>query len=82
MLLPLDIDHFKNINDSYGHQASDATLQQLATLLNNNCRSDGYVFRHGGEQFLMLLVDITAEKALKIAENLRNPIEQENFRLP
>lgn len=81
-LLILDIDHFKNINDSHGHQAGDATLQQLAGLLSNNCRSGDYVFRHGGEEFLMLLVDITAEKAIEVAENLRNLIEKESFRLP
>lgn len=81
-ILAIDVDHFKKINDSYGHEAGDTTLQQLASLLSNGCRSGDYVFRMGGEEFLMLLVDITAEKAVKVAEKLRLLVEKEEFRLP
>ncbi|NLY13108.1 MAG: diguanylate cyclase [Gammaproteobacteria bacterium] len=81
-LLVIDVDHFKHINDSYGHDAGDVTLQQLASLLSNGCRSGDYVFRMGGEEFLMLLVDIKAAKAIKVAEKLRHLVEKEEFRLP
>ena len=81
-ILAIDVDHFKHINDSHGHEAGDTTLQQLASLLSNSCRSGDYVFRMGGEEFLMLLVDITAEKAAKVAEKLRALVAEEDFRLP
>jgi diguanylate cyclase len=81
-ILVIDVDNFKNINDSHGHEVGDIVLQQLAVLLSNGCRSGDYVFRQGGEEFLMLLVDITAEKAAKVAEKLRLLIEKEEFRLP
>ena len=81
-VLVIDVDHFKNINDSHGHEVGDIILQQLAILLSNGCRSGDYVFRQGGEEFLMLLVDITAAKAAKVAEKLRLLVEKEEFRLP
>ncbi|MDY0249818.1 MAG: diguanylate cyclase [Pseudomonas sp.] len=81
-VLVIDVDHFKHINDSHGHEAGDLVLQQLAGLLSNGCRSGDYVFRQGGEEFLMLLVDITAQKAAKVAEKLRHLVEAEEFRLP
>lgn len=81
-VLAIDVDHFKIINDSHGHEAGDAVLQQLASLLGNGCRSGDYVFRLGGEEFLMLLVDVTASKAAKVAEKLRVMVETEEFRLP
>ena len=81
-LLVIDVDHFKNINDRHGHEVGDSVLQQLAALLSNGCRSGDYVFRLGGEEFLMLLVDITASKAAKVAEKLRLRVEKEEFRLP
>lgn len=81
-LLMIDVDLFKKINDRHGHEAGDITLQQLGSLLSNSCRSGDYVFRLGGEEFLMLLVDITADKASKVAEKLRQLVEKEGFRLP
>ncbi|MFC2973362.1 diguanylate cyclase [Azotobacter bryophylli] len=80
--LLIDIDHFKSINDSLGHEAGDHVLQQVATLLSNNCRGGDYVFRLGGEEFLVVLVDINANSALGVAEKLRRQIEQERFQLP
>ena len=80
--LILDIDHFKSINDTFGHEAGDLALQQVATLLSNNCRGGDYVFRMGGEEFLVLLVDINENGALGVAEKLRRQIEQECFQLP
>lgn len=81
-ILIIDADHFKRINDTYGHESGDVILQQLASLLSNSCRSGDYIFRFGGEEFLMLLVDMTADKAAQLANKLRLAIENEEFRLP
>lgn len=81
-VLAVDVDHFKQINDRFGHDAGDQVLQQLATLLSNHSRGGDYVFRLGGEEFLMLLVDVSADSALKAAETLRKKIAADLFRLP
>lgn len=81
-VLTIDVDHFKQINDSYGHEAGDLVLQQLAILFGNHSRGGDYVFRLGGEEFLMLLVDIDQAGALKAAEKLRQLVAREVFRLP
>lgn len=81
-VLAIDIDHFKNINDEFGHEAGDMVLQQLATLLVNGSRAGDYLFRLGGEEFLMLLVDVNPQNALRKAEKLRQSISHEVFRLP
>lgn len=81
-VLVLDIDHFKHINDTYGHDAGDLVLQQMASLLSSNTRGGDYAFRLGGEEFLVILVDITAEKAMQVAEKLRKLISMERIRLP
>ncbi|MNZ53716.1 Diguanylate cyclase DosC [compost metagenome] len=81
-VLAIDVDHFKQINDRHGHDAGDLVLQQLAVLLGNHSRGGDYVFRLGGEEFLMLLVDVNQAGALKAAEKLRQKVAQEVFRLP
>lgn len=81
-VLSLDVDHFKQINDRYGHEAGDMVLKQLADVLSDACRGGDYTFRLGGEEFLLLLVDIDAPRAQAFAERLRVLVEQEAFRLP
>ena len=78
-LLAVDIDHFKAINDTWGHEAGDAVLKQLAVLLIANSRAGDYLFRMGGEEFLLLLVDVNRESALSKAEKLRELVERETF---
>ncbi|MEW6310892.1 MAG: diguanylate cyclase [Pseudomonadota bacterium] len=80
-VLVIDVDHFKQVNDRYGHDGGDQVLQQVATLLASNSRGGDYAFRLGGEEFLMVLVDIDASKALQIAEKLRKRIASETLRL-
>ncbi|MGC9455913.1 MAG: diguanylate cyclase [Halothiobacillaceae bacterium] len=75
----LDIDHFKQINDEYGHNAGDRVLQQVSSLILGNLRNGDFVFRYGGEEFLVLLVESTAESALRVAEKLRRLVEAESF---
>lgn len=81
-VLAVDIDHFKNVNDSYGHEAGDMVLQQFAAVLSNSGRAGDYVFRLGGEEFLMVLVDVDMDGARRAAEKLRRLTAAEVFRLP
>lgn len=81
-VLAIDIDHFKNVNDSYGHEAGDMVLQQFAAVLSNSSRAGDYVFRLGGEEFLMVLVDVDLAAARRAAEKLRRLTAGEIFRLP
>ncbi|WP_009398474.1 diguanylate cyclase [Pseudomonas bharatica] len=80
-VLSVDIDHFKSINDRFGHDAGDLVLQQAAEILSSHSRAGDYVFRMGGEEFLMILVDINNANALKVAEKLRHKIGAETFNL-
>lgn len=80
-VLVVDIDYFKKINDEHGHEAGDLVLQQIGAILLNASRGSDYVFRLGGEEFLMLLVNIDGDKAWVLAERLRQQIEKEQFRL-
>ncbi|KLI98719.1 GGDEF domain-containing protein [Luteimonas sp. FCS-9] len=70
----LDIDHFKQINDRHGHGAGDRALQHVAALLTQSVRSSDYVFRLGGEEFLVTLVAADGHRARDIAETLRRRI--------
>ena len=81
-LLMIDIDHFKNINDTYGHSSGDAVLQQVAETILSLCRPSDFVFRYGGEEFLVALVEADADKAFAIGEELRRQIAQQPMKLP
>lgn len=81
-LLLLDLDHFKHVNDRHGHDAGDSVLQQTASILLNSVRSSDFVFRYGGEEFLILLVDTQGEQAVQQAEKLRQRIGGTPFALP
>jgi diguanylate cyclase (GGDEF)-like protein len=70
-LIVSDIDHFKRVNDNYGHQAGDAVLKNFATLLNNGCRAGDLVARYGGEEFVMLCADCDIGGAFRRAEEIR-----------
>jgi len=71
-LMLIDIDHFKQINDTYGHQAGDAVLKQLATLLTEQARAADVPCRFGGEEFLLLLPNMPQNVALERAEQWRS----------
>lgn len=75
-LLALDIDHFKKINDNYGHDAGDAALKYIATWCNEKLRNIDLLARTGGEEFIVLLPDTCATQAAVAAERLRSHIEQ------
>ena len=74
-LLMLDIDHFKEINDRHGHLAGDACLKWLAALLTGSVRAVDLVARFGGEEFLVLLPEMSADQSLAAAERMRAQIQ-------
>jgi polar amino acid transport system substrate-binding protein len=69
-----DIDHFKNINDTYGHEKGDFVLKELAKIIKENLRKNDIFGRWGGEEFLILLPNTSYEETLKVAEKLRKII--------
>jgi len=74
-MIMFDIDHFKNVNDSYGHPTGDEVIRQTASALLNSLRDIDIAGRYGGEEFAVILVDTNAEGALVVAERLRQKIE-------
>ncbi len=71
-LMMLDLDHFKQINDRFGHQGGDRVLELFAQILQQQVRSSDYVSRFGGEEFLVLLTDARQQDALQLAERILN----------
>ena len=74
-----DIDHFKAVNDNYGHLAGDHVLREFSELLKKHTRTQDFVGRWGGEEFIIAMPDITPEQAVKNAERLRSAIESHDF---
>ncbi len=72
--LMADIDHFKSINDAYGHAMGDKVLKQVAQILRDACRKEDIVARYGGEEFLIILPETSPDKAVVVAERLRRAI--------
>lgn len=75
-LIMADIDHFKLINDTYGHQAGDEAIITFASLLKSTCRSGDLVARYGGEEFAILCADCTNAAAARKAETLRKSLAE------
>ncbi|HET9987476.1 MAG TPA: GGDEF domain-containing protein, partial [Kofleriaceae bacterium] len=78
-LLMLDVDHFKQFNDSHGHPAGDEVLRQLARVLADTRRANDVVARYGGEEFAVILVDTAKFTAAKVAERVRERIVAHDF---
>jgi diguanylate cyclase (GGDEF)-like protein len=76
----LDLDHFKKFNDTFGHAAGDTVLQAVAEVFRNSIRAEDIACRYGGEEFTIMLPDVTPTIALERAESIRRAIE--NLRLP
>lgn len=79
--LMADIDHFKKVNDIYGHIKGDEILAWVANILKRECRSDDTPIRYGGEEFLLLLSNATLETGIAVAERIRKRCENE-IKLP
>ncbi len=77
----IDIDHFKRINDRYGHIAGDEVLKEVAHILSSSTRETDILARFGGEEFILLLPHTTGENALKVAERMMKRIRGHTFKL-
>ncbi|MBZ9612791.1 sensor domain-containing diguanylate cyclase [Rheinheimera maricola] len=75
-LLMCDIDHFKRVNDTYGHSAGDLVIQHIADAVRKNLRATDIAGRYGGEEYAVLLVDTSLDQAAYFAERLRKSVEQ------
>ncbi len=80
-LLMLDLDHFKRLNDSYGHLAGDAGLRQVAERIQAAVRTVDLVARYGGEEFAVILVDVESSAVRQVADRVRHAIDSMQFQL-
>ncbi len=81
-LLVIDADHFKSVNDRFGHDAGDKVLQELALRLLNNLRPSDFVARYGGEEFVVVLPETDSPTAQSIGERLCEAVGKVPFVLP
>jgi two-component system cell cycle response regulator len=77
----MDVDHFKQYNDTYGHQAGDEVLRQVAQILSAHVREGDFVARYGGEEFVIVLPRTDLESAVAVAERLREAVQSAEWRL-
>lgn len=75
-VLMVDVDHFKAFNDQFGHAAGDSVLQSVAAALQSNVRAEDAACRYGGEEFLIVLPEISVEAAVELAERLRQIVSR------
>ena len=75
VFMMLDLDHFKRLNDNYGHSVGDKVLQQFARIMRKEVRSIDYVARYGGEEFVIVLVGQSKDEAMAVAERIRASTE-------
>jgi diguanylate cyclase (GGDEF)-like protein len=80
-LVMIDIDRFKNVNDTYGHQIGDYVLSSLSELMNQYKRASDVIARYGGEEFVILLPKTSREGAIIYSENLRKKIESSDIKI-
>ena len=77
----MDMDHFKSVNDTYGHNVGDEVLKQLADIIMNTIRSADLAARYGGEEFVVLMPETDAMRAYEAAERLRRAVEATVFKI-
>ena len=82
IFLLVDLDHFKSVNDTYGHEAGDAVLVQIAAILRANFRTSDAIVRWGGEEFLVVVRFVDRARGGELAEKLRAAVEAHRFALP
>ena len=81
-VLMADIDFFKQVNDTYGHDTGDKILKCVARIFKENIRRSDVIVRYGGEEFLVLLMDVQSESVVAVAEKIRKAIEGTSFPVP
>ena len=77
--LMLDLDRFKKINDTYGHQFGDEVLHRIAQLISEHCRTSDHFGRYGGEEFLLVLPETGIDGAMKFAERVRGAVAEKHL---
>jgi diguanylate cyclase (GGDEF)-like protein len=80
-LIMIDLDHFKNINDSYGHQAGDMVLKKVASAVKAQARDVDLVARYGGEEFMVVLPETGKREAYALAERIRHSVREQKYQL-
>lgn len=80
--LMADLDHFKMVNDEHGHQAGDMILKQIVEIIRNSIRRSDLLIRYGGEEFLILLLEIEPNGSEPVAEKIRNAVEAASLSIP
>lgn len=78
----VDIDHFKAVNDTYGHAAGDVVLRGVAQTLHANLRASDQVGRYGGEEFMLILTETDVEEGAVLTEKLRTLVARQSFKIP
>ena len=78
-IIMADIDHFKHVNDTYGHNAGDKVLREFANILKDNVRQNDITVRYGGEEFCIILPGTNQQHALRITEAIRKKVEDSHF---
>lgn len=76
-----DLDHFKNINDTYGHQAGDLVLQRVSALVRDDMRTGDILARYGGEEFIAILPETNKQKAMELANRIRGDIASRRIKV-
>ena len=77
-VITFDIDHFKNINDTYGHPVGDVVLAEIGKIIKERVRETDKAGRFGGEEFIILLPHTDTEGAIRVAESIRAEVEKSN----
>jgi len=80
-MLMIDIDHFKRVNDTWGHQTGDIVLRHLAKTLQKAVRGGDHVARYGGEEFAVILPNTNGQAAVSVAENIRLALAREPIQI-
>jgi len=81
ILMLIDLDHFKVVNDNYGHPVGDRVLKEFASLLKTTIREADTCYRWGGEEFVVILNNTNKNEAIQIGERLRVFVENNNFKI-
>lgn len=81
-ILVIDVDKFKQINDTWGHNTGDEILRRVSQVFYDNVRSSDYVFRYGGDEFIIVLTESTVHDTLRTAERIRSRVEKTKVKAP
>lgn len=81
-ILMVDVDYFKEVNDKYGHDVGDRVLKEVASQIRKSVRESDMVIRYGGEEFMVLLVDVEPGKSEEVAEKIRKAVENHPIEAP